>query len=117
VTPPATGPRCRFGGDVAEDKRSETRPIYITLANFTDQGIRNYKDTTKRAKASSDRWAVRSKDIYWTRGSRHRGDHAGPRRRDGNGHVREVSSLGNVRTTTLRGFGMDEIERIIEKAE
>jgi uncharacterized protein with GYD domain len=23
-------------------------PTYITLANFTDQGIRNYKDTTKR---------------------------------------------------------------------
>jgi len=29
----------------------------------------------------------------------------------------KVSSLGNVRTTTLRGFGMDDIERIIEKAE
>ena len=27
---------------------------YITLANFTDQGIRNYKDTTKRAKAFRD---------------------------------------------------------------
>jgi uncharacterized protein with GYD domain len=28
-----------------------------------------------------------------------------------------MSSLGNVRTTILLGFGMYEIERIIEKAE
>jgi uncharacterized protein with GYD domain len=24
-------------------------PAYITLVNFTDQGVRNVKDTTKRA--------------------------------------------------------------------
>ena len=29
-------------------------PTYITLANFTDQGIRNFKDTPKRAQAFSD---------------------------------------------------------------
>jgi uncharacterized protein with GYD domain len=28
----------------------------------------------------------------------------------------KLSSLGNVRTTTLRGFEMEEIESIIEKA-
>jgi uncharacterized protein with GYD domain len=28
-----------------------------------------------------------------------------------------VSSLGNVGTTSLRSFGMDEIERIIKKSE
>ena len=28
----------------------------------------------------------------------------------------KLASLGNVRTTTLRGFDMDEIETIIEKA-
>jgi len=94
---------------------------YITLANFTDQGIRNYKDTTKRAKAFRDvvgQMGGEVKDIYWTMGAYDIvAIMRSPRRRDGNCHVREVSSLGNVRTTTLRGFGMDEIEKIIEKAE
>ena len=29
-------------------------PTYITLANFTDQGVRNAKDTVKRAEAFKD---------------------------------------------------------------
>jgi uncharacterized protein with GYD domain len=29
----------------------------------------------------------------------------------------KVSSLGNVRTTTLRGFDLEEIEKIIQKAD
>jgi uncharacterized protein with GYD domain len=46
-------------------------PTYITLANFTDQGIRNCKDTTKRAKAFRDmvgQMGGEVEDIYWTMG-------------------------------------------------
>jgi len=44
---------------------------YIMLANFTDQGIRNVKDTTKRADAvreAAKKFGVNMKEIYWTMG-------------------------------------------------
>ena len=45
--------------------------IYVTLVNFTDQGVRNVKDTPKRAeafKAMAKKHGVTVKDIYWTQG-------------------------------------------------
>ena len=44
---------------------------YVILANFTDQGIRGIKDTTKRAKGFRDlaeEMGVIIKDIFWTLG-------------------------------------------------
>ena len=44
---------------------------YIVLTNFTEQGIRNVKDTVKRAEAfkeSAGKFGVTVKDIYWTLG-------------------------------------------------
>jgi uncharacterized protein with GYD domain len=45
---------------------------YISLSNFTDQGIRNVRDTTKRADAVRElakKFGATMKDIYWTLGS------------------------------------------------
>ena len=44
---------------------------YILLSNFTDQGIRSVKDTTKRAEAfreTARKLGANIKDIYWTLG-------------------------------------------------
>jgi uncharacterized protein with GYD domain len=44
-------------------------PTYIVLANFTDQGIRAVKDTTKRASAvkeSAKKFGATVKNLYWT---------------------------------------------------
>src|SRR6516225_3677978 len=44
---------------------------HIMLANFTDQGIRNIKDTAKRAdafKELAEFMGASVKDIYWTLG-------------------------------------------------
>jgi uncharacterized protein with GYD domain len=46
--------------------------IYIVLSNFTDQGIKAVKDTTKRAEAFrtlAKQNGVTIKDLYWTLGS------------------------------------------------
>ena len=46
-------------------------PTYITLASFTDQGVRNAKDSPKRAEAFKElakKHGVTVKDIYWTQG-------------------------------------------------
>ena len=46
-------------------------PSYILLMNWTDQGVRNFKDSVDRADAARD--ALKAKgidltDIYWTIG-------------------------------------------------
>jgi uncharacterized protein with GYD domain len=44
---------------------------YVVLGNFTDQGIRSVKDTTKRADAIKElakSLGVTVKDVYWTLG-------------------------------------------------
>jgi uncharacterized protein with GYD domain len=43
----------------------------IVLINFTDQGIRNVKQTTERAKVATteaEKLGIEIKDIYWTLG-------------------------------------------------
>lgn len=96
-------------------------PTYITLANFTDQGIRNFKETTKRAQAFRDmvqEMGGTFKDMYWTMGIY---DLVAitefPDDEMATAAALKQSALGNVRTTTLRGFGMEEFQSIIKKAD
>ena len=53
-------------------------PTYIVLGQFTDQGIRNVKDTPKRAQALKDmakKFGATITAVYWTLGQyRHRDD-------------------------------------------
>jgi uncharacterized protein with GYD domain len=95
-------------------------PTYVTLGNFTDQGIRNYSDTTKRAKAFQefvDEMGGVVKNLVWTMGIY---DVVAiielPDDETATAAALKISSLGNVRTTTLRGFDMAEIDSIIEQA-
>lgn len=94
---------------------------YVTLVNFTDQGIRNFSDTTKRAKAFVeliDQMGGEVKNIVWTMGAYDLVTITeAPDDETATAAALKVAALGNVRTTTLRGFNMDEIESIIEKAE
>ena len=91
---------------------------YIILARLTDQGIRNIKDTTRRADAAK-REAERIGGkliLYWTFGEydlvcilEAPNDEAAME------FELKVGSLGNVRTTTLRAFTQEEIARVINK--
>lgn len=92
---------------------------YIVLLNFTDQGIRNVKDSVKRANAFTT--AVRkvggtTKEIYWTQGQY---DVVAtmevPNEEAGMALLLKLGSLGNVRSQTLRAFSPDEMKRILAK--
>lgn len=95
-------------------------PTYVTLANFTDQGIRNYSDSPKRAKAFKElieQMGGEVKALVWTMGAYDVvAVTEAPDDETAIAAALKVSSLGNVRTTTLRGFGMEEIESIIKRA-
>jgi uncharacterized protein with GYD domain len=91
---------------------------YIMLLQWTDQGIKNFKDTTRRtdaAKREAERIGGKL-TVYWTFGKydivcilEAPNDEAAME------FGLKVGSLGNVRTTTLRAFTEEEIAKIIGK--
>jgi uncharacterized protein with GYD domain len=91
---------------------------FISLLNFTDQGIRNIKDSPDRYeafRAMAEKLGVIVKDMYYTVGHydvvvvMEGSDEAVTTA------LLKVGSLGNVRTETLRGFSLDDMKKIIGK--
>ena len=92
---------------------------YIILANFTDQGIRNVRDSTKRAESLRDmakKIGITVKETYWTLGQY---DVAAIVEAPDEASVTalglSLGALGNVRTQTLRAFSPEEMGRILSK--
>lgn len=94
-------------------------PRYVVLVDWTEQGVRNFKDSVDRHEGSKSRLegiGVRFVDIYWTLG-----DHDivaiadAPDDESLAAGVLAVAGSGNVRTTTLRAFTADEMRRVIGK--
>jgi uncharacterized protein with GYD domain len=91
---------------------------FISLINFTDQGIRNVKDSPDRYeafKALAEKVGGTVKGVYYTMGHYDMvvivegSDEAAMTA------MLKVGSLGNVRTETLRGFSLEEMRKIISK--
>jgi uncharacterized protein with GYD domain len=92
---------------------------FIVLASFTDQGIRNIKDSPKRAeayKAMAAKAGGKVKELYWTLG------HfdivsvvEAPDAAAATSLSLAVGALGNVRTETLTAFSPEEFGRILGK--
>lgn len=94
-------------------------PTFITLVSWTDQGIRNVKQTVERAeamKALAQKMGVTVKDIYWTLGQY---DVVtileAPDAETVSALHLSAASLGNVRTQTLQAFSAEEMRRILAK--
>lgn len=92
---------------------------YLILANFTDQGIRGIKDTTKRAKGFRElasKMGAQIGDIYWTLGQY---DvvlvMTAPNDETVTSILLKAGSLGNLKSQTLRAFDETEMESILSK--
>ena len=92
---------------------------YVTLYNFTDQGIKNIKDTVKRAEAAKKAGAamgVTVKEVLWTQGQY---DIVliteGPDELAGSALALNTLKQGNVRGQTLRAFTAAEMAKILEQ--
>jgi uncharacterized protein with GYD domain len=90
---------------------------YLMLLNWTDQGIRNVKESPKRldaAKKLAKDLGGEIKSVYMTQGSF---DLVliteMPNDEKVASFVLKVGSLGNVRTTTLKAYSEDDYRRII----
>lgn len=91
-------------------------PAFITLASFTDQGARNIKDSPARFeafKAAAQAAGVSVQSVHWTTGAY---DLVlvleGPEQAV-MAVALKTAALGNVRTTTLRGFTLDEMKKLV----
>ena len=94
-------------------------PNYIVLVNWTDQGIKNIKDTVGRAKSfenAIEKAGGKSLGIYYTMG---RYDIVAIVEAPSDEAIASIlyttASLGNIRTETLKAFSMDESANIIQK--
>jgi uncharacterized protein with GYD domain len=92
---------------------------YVVLAKFTDQGIRNAKDSPKRAEAFKQMAAtfgVTVKELFWTQG---RYDIVtvveAPDEISAMALNLSLSALGNVRAESLRAFSAAEMMTIANK--
>ncbi len=95
-------------------------PTYVALLSWTDQGVRNYKDTAKRAEAFGSavkKLGAKLLSIYWTVGPYDAvAIVEAPDDETATAVLLQLDGVGNVRSTTLRAFGREEMERIIAKA-
>jgi uncharacterized protein with GYD domain len=92
---------------------------YIALSNFTDQGIRNVKDTTKRAdavKEAAQKFGAQMTQIYWTQGQYDLVAFIeAPDEKSATAFALAIGMAGNVRTQTLRAFSREEMNEIVGK--
>lgn len=94
-------------------------PTYISLINWTDQGIRAFKATVDRSKAAAElaeRLGGSLTDIYWTVGPYDLVAVAEfPDDETETAFLLALGSQGNVRTVTLRAYDAEQVTGIMAK--
>ena len=92
-------------------------PRYIQLYNWTDQGVRNAKESPNRirqAAQSLEQLGGKLIDISLTMGQYDLvGVVEAPNDEVVARFALRLAGLGNVRTTTLKAFSLDEFEQLV----
>ena len=95
-------------------------PKYVTLYQFTEQGIRNFAGTVERtrsAESAIEKMGGTLREVFWTLGPY---DVVSvcefPDDETAAAFSLKLSSVGNSPVTTLRAFDRDEMARIIARA-
>jgi uncharacterized protein with GYD domain len=92
---------------------------YVALVHFTDQGLRQIKQTTERAKGlvnAAANLGVKIKEIYWTMGAYDAvfiSD--APNDEAMTSLAARMASLGNIRTQTMRVYDAAEMNGILAR--
>ena len=92
---------------------------YVLLLKWTEQGIKNVKDTVKRAEAAKAAWEKakgRITSCVWTLGPYDLVLNAeAPDDETVTAIAISLAKLGNVTTTTMRAFDEGEMTKILQK--
>ena len=92
---------------------------YVSLIQFTDQGIHNVKDTVKRGDAAigeAEKMGMKIIEEFWTMGAY---DivvlFEAPDDETMSAFLLKIGSMGNVKSQTLRAFRKQEMEGVLAK--
>ena len=92
---------------------------YVILLNWTEQGVKNVKETVNRAAAAKsvfEKTGARMSDCVWTLGAYDLVISAeAPDDETITAICISLAKLGNVKTTTLRAFNEGEMQKILQK--
>lgn len=91
---------------------------FITLVNFTDQGIRNIKESPDRFeafKATAENLGISVKSAHYTIGHYDMVIIVEGSEEAAAALMLKDGSLGNMRTQNLLGFSVDEMRTIISR--
>jgi uncharacterized protein with GYD domain len=92
-------------------------PTYISLVNWTDQGVRNVRESVERLDKGAEvaqKHGVSMKQTYWTVGPYDMVSIAeAPDDESLTAYLLEVCSGGNIRTTTLRAYDRETMTDIL----
>jgi uncharacterized protein with GYD domain len=92
---------------------------YVVLIDWTDQGVRNARDTVQRVDQARTAWephGIRIEALYWTLG-----DHDivavidAPDDATMAAKLLELAAAGNVRSKTLRAFDGSEMQGVLDQ--
>jgi uncharacterized protein with GYD domain len=94
-------------------------PTYVSLINWTEQGIKNFRDTAKRAQDYTklvEEAGGKVRELLWTVGEYDIvAVNEFPDDESSVAALLQLGAGGNVRTKTLRAFNATEMDRIIER--
>jgi uncharacterized protein with GYD domain len=95
-------------------------PTYVSLINWTEQGIKNFRESTKRAEDFTklvEASGGRVRELLWTVGAY---DIVSvvefPDDESGVAALLRQGSAGNIRTNTMRAFSAGEMESIVARS-
>jgi uncharacterized protein with GYD domain len=100
-----------------QEQKERAVTTYVVLFNWTEQGIRNYKDSPSRAEAAKKQWGeagIQIKDLYWTVGPFDLvAVVEAPDDESLTSGLLALGAQGNLRSTTMRAFGAEEFAQLI----
>jgi uncharacterized protein with GYD domain len=94
-------------------------PTYVSLVNWTDQGIKNFRDTLRRAedyRGLVENSGGQVRQLLWTLGEYDLVAVADfPDDETATAVVLQTAAGGNVRTTTMKAFDAEQMSAIIQR--
>ena len=106
-------------GSAVSNPQGATMPTYVSLINWTEQGIKNFPDTIKRAEDFSrfvEKAGGTVHELLWTVGEYdvvHVAEF--PNDEKAAAALLKLASAGNIRARTLRAFNAAEMASIIDQ--
>jgi uncharacterized protein with GYD domain len=94
-------------------------PTYISLTNFTEQGIKNFRDTVRRAEDARgliEKHGGQLRQIFWTLGEYDLVTVTDfPDDETATAVLLQLGAGGNIRTKTMKAFDAEQMSAIIQR--